>query len=721
MVLAVAFLFVAAMLAAGQATPDEAAAQGWRPPTPEAIGEALGSARAELEGTSDQDPPVLRAELERLVSILGRQNVLVDELNTPHDAHDVAAEPGEGPITVQQLDELRSELEATRSSADAAASRISESQRSVEESLAKIADAERALRTAKETDPEGVGEAARIAAMRLRTARAELDVRRTERRIAERESASAESRATALASRIELSRDRVVFTKADLDDVLAGLDRTRQDLESQLSRAQSNLDFASERLMSARRRLDEQGRETPGLVDELGARVLWRDTYRRESETVAKAIERVGLRRELWEMRFGLANDTEYRRSGRAADRIREISGEIERSRRLLLPRLDEARAQLDKLSGSDSDRSESTTAIASRWSEESRRAAAQLVDVLDQDRRRLDNLDRLVSLAAADASTIRARSIGDWLREAWGVSTGLWGTELFVVQERSITVGRMVTGIALLLVGLWLSRAASTVLGRIILPRIGLNEGATAAVQALIFYALLVTIALFALRLINIPLTVFTVLGGALAIGIGFGSQNLMNNFISGLIILAERPVRVGDLIEVGDLHGIVQHIGARSTRVLTPNNIDIIVPNSSFLESNVTNWTLTEDRVRSSVSVGVAYGLPTRDVMKLMKKAADDHGKVLEKPAPIVLFEDFGDNALLFTLVFWIRMRRMMDRRIVESDLRLRINELFKDAGITIAFPQRDIHLDTLSPLQVRIADRESDGQIPAKEPHA
>jgi len=229
------------------------------------------------------------------------------------------------------------------------------------------------------------------------------------------------------------------------------------------------------------------------------------------------------------------------------------------------------------------------------------------------------------------------------------------------------------------------------------------------AAIQALIFYALLITIGLFALCLINIPLTVFTVLGGALAIGIGFGSQNLMNNFISGLIILAERPIRVGDLIQIGELHGIVQHVGPRSTRVLTPTNIDIIVPNSSFLESNVTNWTLTEDRVRTSVFVGVAYGSPTREVVKLMKKAADDHGKVLDKPYPIVLFEDFGDNALVFELIFWIRMRRMMDRRMVESDLRLRINELFKEAHITVAFPQRDVHLDTLSPLSVRMIDAE------------
>ena len=220
-----------------------------------------------------------------------------------------------------------------------------------------------------------------------------------------------------------------------------------------------------------------------------------------------------------------------------------------------------------------------------------------------------------------------------------------------------------------------------------------------------MVFYVLLFSFTLLALRLVNVPLTVFTLLGGAAAIGLGFGSQNIVNNFISGLILLAERPIRIGDLIEVEDLYGTVEDIGARSTHVRSSENVDIIVPNSSFLEKNVINWTLSDDRYRAQISVGVAYGSPTEEVTRLIRKAVDEHPRILKQPDPIILFADFGNNSLDFEVHFWIRMRRLMDRRIVASDLRYRVDEMFREAGIVIAFPQRDVHLDSSKPLDVRV----------------
>ena len=121
------------------------------------------------------------------------------------------------------------------------------------------------------------------------------------------------------------------------------------------------------------------------------------------------------------------------------------------------------------------------------------------------------------------------------------------------------------------------------------------------------------------ALELIHLPLTVFAFMGGAVAIGVGFGSQNVLNNFMSGLILLAERPIRVGDLVDIDGLYGTIEHVGARSTRVKTGSNLEIIVPNSKFLENNVTNWTLSDARIRVSVQVGVAYGTPTGKVSRV------------------------------------------------------------------------------------------------------
>jgi small-conductance mechanosensitive channel len=214
-----------------------------------------------------------------------------------------------------------------------------------------------------------------------------------------------------------------------------------------------------------------------------------------------------------------------------------------------------------------------------------------------------------------------------------------------------------------------------------------------------------LAMLVVFALWVAEIPLTVFTLAGGALAIGVGFGSQSILNNFISGLILLAERPIKVGDLIEVGGTFGQVENIGARSTSIRTFDNFHIIVPNSAFLESNVVNWTHSDNLVRISLVVGVAYGSPTRRVEEVILEVVREHDKTVSPPEPVVLFEDFADSALVFRALFWIVMNRPMDSKRTLSDLRYRLDERFQDEGITIAFPQRDVHLDSTRPVEVRV----------------
>ena len=161
----------------------------------------------------------------------------------------------------------------------------------------------------------------------------------------------------------------------------------------------------------------------------------------------------------------------------------------------------------------------------------------------------------------------------------------------------------------------------------------------------------------------------------------------------------------KIGDLVEVNETFGQVESIGARSTSIKTFDNFHIIVPNSTFLESNVINWTHTDTLVRISLVVGVAYGSPTRRVEELIQQAVRELEKVVIPPEPTVLFDDFGDSALIFEALFWIIMKRPMDRRRALSDVRFRIDELFRENGIVIAFPQRDVHLDNLKPLRVRL----------------
>jgi potassium-dependent mechanosensitive channel len=235
------------------------------------------------------------------------------------------------------------------------------------------------------------------------------------------------------------------------------------------------------------------------------------------------------------------------------------------------------------------------------------------------------------------------------------------------------------------------------------------LNKSAAAPLQKIVYYVLLITFAMLTLNILNVPITVFSFAGGAIAVGVGFGSQNIVNNFISGLILLGERPIRVGDMIEIDGRTGRVTEIGARSTRIATGNNFEVIVPNSKFLESQVVNWTLTDDRISTNVRVGVSYGSPTREVERLLKQAAGEHADVAQDPAPSVTFEDFADDALVFSVGFWIDLQSASKGK-VESDIRFRIDELFNEAGIVIAYPQRDVHLNMMRPLEVRLAPEAS-----------
>lgn len=216
----------------------------------------------------------------------------------------------------------------------------------------------------------------------------------------------------------------------------------------------------------------------------------------------------------------------------------------------------------------------------------------------------------------------------------------------------------------------------------------------------------------------------IFNVLGGswsefqwifaALGVGIGFGLQEIVANFISGLIILFERPIRVGDVVTVGNTDGVVTRIRIRATTIRNWDRKELLVPNKNFITQELLNWSLSDQTTRLVINVGVAYGSDVEKAIQIMKTIAEDHPRVLEEPVPLVVFEQFGDNALQLSL------RCFMDdidvRLRVTTDLNLAINRALNEAGIEIAFPQRDVHLDTCRPLDVRIRPGGSEGTADA-----
>ena len=295
-----------------------------------------------------------------------------------------------------------------------------------------------------------------------------------------------------------------------------------------------------------------------------------------------------------------------------------------------------------------------------------------------------------------------------DAVRKTTEQIRGVWRYQIAVVDDRPITVGKIVSAIILLSLAIWLSKGVSSLLGRLFLPKLGLKDGGLMAVQSIIFYLLIAFFALFALRLANVPLTMFTVIGGALAIGLGFGSQNIMSNFISGLIMLVEQHVRVGDLIEVDKVQGTVKHVGPRSTTVRTGDNIDIVVPNSQFLDKHVVNWTLPDNMIRATLEVHAAYESDVKLITGLLLQAAEENLHVLETPPPGVLLHQFGQETLEFQLYFHIFLVSITGMNIVKSELRYRILELFREHEISMMLPQRDLRVEVPEKVKVQMTDK-------------
>ena len=252
--------------------------------------------------------------------------------------------------------------------------------------------------------------------------------------------------------------------------------------------------------------------------------------------------------------------------------------------------------------------------------------------------------------MAFSLGSTRPRETVGEVLRGFLGDIGAVWSFQITAIDGRALTVGKVVIAVLVVAVGAPIARTIIRRVSRRLLGRVGIKPGEAEAFATLGFYVVLACLVVFALWVAEIPLTVFTLAGGALAIGIGFGSQNILNNFISGLILLAERPIKVGDLIEVNETFGRVESIGARSTAIKTSSNFHIIVPNSTFLESNVVNWTHADNLVRISLVVGVAYGSPVRRVEEIILEEVLAHEKTVTPPDPVVLFGDFGDSALIF-----------------------------------------------------------------------
>ena len=282
--------------------------------------------------------------------------------------------------------------------------------------------------------------------------------------------------------------------------------------------------------------------------------------------------------------------------------------------------------------------------------------------------------------------STLGARMINLWNYELFTTEERIIGQDGSMVKRmRGISAGKIILAIVGIAAGLFIAKTVALVIKNNLDRRFAVETARAAFLEKVLYYFLFALVVLTTLNWLRIPLTAFAFLGGALAIGVGFGVQTLMNNFISGLILLAEQKIKIDDIIEADGHLGRVMNLGTRCSRVRKFDGVDVLVPNSYLLEKNVINWTLSDPYHRYDFVLSVSSGTPTETVISTLRSALQAQAEVLKEPPVSVIFEAFGSNALIFHLYYWLDLRRFDSNRI-GSEIRLRIDRVCREAGIKI-----------------------------------
>jgi len=734
----------------GAVEPQQAPAEG--PPAPgqapdptavEARRNELAAERAALEaqvtaagGEAAAEPGLAErvVRLERLERVYGRQldalrritaqTELAAALDRQLAAGPQAAIGAEAPFPLEVLDQLVDADEQQRERQPALDAAVAAAEKSVADAKRAAEEREAARRAAKEALGTAADDAGRAQAERA-LRQAELVSETARERVIAEELALANARTDvelqrknelALAAQIAFVEERLALGEDELAKRLAEIEQAEFALREGQPAAAHAVQSAERRLAAVQKRADAEAQPGPALRAELDARRLGLMTAQRRAAQLEDELERLAELRRLWQGRWRVLSGEASRDEVRAwARELPNVDTDRDRDRRLVESRIADLERERAAVQAKTAAPAEGAApSEEQRWlAEQAREIDQALAEAREQLAGMAENERVSQRLGRALGLREERASLADRAADAADAVGSVWSKELIAVDDNPITIGKVTTAILLFGLGILVSRWIARGFAALVRRRSALDEGALTAIESLAFYALIALFFLIALNSVNIPLTAFTVAGGAIAIGIGFGSQAVVNNFVSGLILMVERPIKVGDLVVFDGSSGRVERIGPRSTRIRTFDNVHLIVPNSKLLENNVVNWTLADDIVRTRMTVGVAYGSPTREVEKLLRELVNAQPDVLKHPAPIVLLDDFAADALLFQIDLWMKLSPLLDQRVVRSNLRHAIDEAFRSHGFSIAFPQRDVHLDATRPLPVRmVRDGDEDG---------
>lgn len=675
----------------------------------------------------------LMAALERHLDIIAR---LPEAMRRVADQEEKTrswvANPNPPPVSILAVDRQRDLLEDTRARLRAATQREGFRDQQIAGEEKRLKASEIVVRQqgeridAAEAEPQKSREIwlRDLARLRSRSAAASMAEAKAAKRIDHAEIAELRALAQVQELRLAELRSNEHFAEADLNAVLADLDRQIVPLQARLIRQQAATNQSHRQYDQAQRALAAFKAANPALPAkgsvmeqrlkklerEVALRRLQVDTDDMADDTLRRMIEARGWERAGWQFRWYLFNGQDDR------DKLREAEANLT----LTVQKLEnwqhylrDELARTTPFGGEDnSSRVASRTKADAQDNVALRDAYSQRAVILRDAINLVDGLLHTFRAWGQDLQVTNGnKPLASVARSSWAsvVHTVLsvWDFELFSAEDsmevdgrritavRSVTIGKSLGVILLVVLGAILSRRLLNMLGAIASNQFRLPKDYASTIVRWLHIVIVTMLFIVALYVANIPLTVFAFLGGALAIGVGFGTQVILKNFISGIILLFERPLRVGDIVEVGAVSGTVTHINIRSSTVRTSDGIEILVPNSTFIENNVTNWTYSNARVRRSVSVGTDYASPPEKVAEVLMTIARKHPSVLEEPAPCVLLDSFGPDSINFILRYWIDYASGADSSKVASEIRFMMASDLTKAGISIPYPQRVVHL--------------------------
>ncbi len=616
---------------------------------------------------------------------------------------------------------------------------LRESLRNLEEAGKDLRDAEERIVSGPEGEPKVRAmwlrdlakrryELAEVGALSLETQRLvldeDLDGKQDYLPFLERQYRLAESASPLSRVDLEQKLQELEIPAKSLNDRLTRALGAEEEARKALEKSREALRRAQEGAPPGREPAPEQRETLDYLKSALEAEKALLDTARLKVDITKGMLRQLTSERKVWEDRYRL---------GEKADpqEIRKLAGENRQTLQHIRLWKDSLEDGLGKLAPVVIGQREklSSGRLSNREEQVTRTFITAYADrevLYRQALKALNRTERVGERWASDLDALEKRlsnhlGILGRLKTLSALLLQAWNTELYVAEESaivegrkishpiSVTTGKIAKAMFILVLGVWGARRLKRPVERIAVRRFGMDESAAKQVGRKWSFFTFLALFTIALASVNVPLAVFAFFGGTLAIAAGFGAQHLIGNLLSSVILLFDRTVQVGDVVEIEGHRGRVTAIGMRSSSILRFDGVEMLVPNSQFLEQRVTNWTHSSKQVRYEIALGVAYHSPTQKVSDLILQVVKEDPHTLTNPAPYVFFEEFGESALMFRVYLWLILETDEENRVVLSNIRHRIKEALDEADIVIALPQRDVHLEAMHPIPVQVVDPE------------